>query len=331
MKKVWIYQRKDRKGYYVAWREFGKQKSKLLPTKRLAEHFRHIKYQQLNTDVFISPIRLSWPEVKKEFLQRYDIIGLTGSTKDEAKRFLDRFEKIVMPRSSTTITQQSVDLYFLERQSQNLSPYTIKKDIGRLKTLIGWMKEKQYNFGNITFPKIRTPKLQYKALTTKQIRWLFSRCPTPAWRCRILLSLITGLRKTDVDNLNRSSIDLKAAKIDTVSKKTQKVYVNRPLPVSAIPELRSYLKSLPEKQPKLFADVNVRKAWEKLREDSGITRQDLRITFSTIIQRIGSIGSAKNLLEHYSEKTTTEFYTDQELILRWKVNQLPVREWLNRL
>jgi len=233
-----------------------------------------------------------------------------------------------MPRSSTTITQRSMDLFILKLQSKNLSPYTIKKDIGRLKTFLAWMKEEQYNFGNINFPKIKTPKLQYKALTTTQIRQLFKRCPTPAWHCRILLSLVTGLRKNDVDSLDCSSIDLKQAKIDTVSKKTQKVYLGRPLPKAAIPELTSYLKSLPDKQIKLFDDRNVRKEWEKIRGNTPITRQDLRRTFSTLIQKIGSIGSAKNLLEHYDSRTTTEFYTDQELILRWKVNQLPVASWL---
>jgi hypothetical protein len=61
-----------------------------------------------------------------------------------------------------------------------------------------------------------------------------------------------------------------------------------------------------------------------------ITRQDLRVTASTLMQRIGSIGSAKTLLQHSSTKTTGEFYTDEEVVLRWKVNQLNplIREWL---
>ena len=48
------------------------------------------------------------------------------------------------------------------------------------------------------------------------------------------------------------------------------------------------------------------------------------------MQKIGSIGSAQNLLEHSDQRVTEEFYTDQELILRWKVNQLPVRQWLKK-
>ncbi len=77
MKKVWIYKRKGSKGYYVAWYEQGKQKTKLLPNKHLAEHFQHLKYHQLNSDVFQSAINLPWADLKAEFLQRYDIRQVT--------------------------------------------------------------------------------------------------------------------------------------------------------------------------------------------------------------------------------------------------------------
>jgi len=58
MKKTWIYKRKNVKGWWVGWYENGKRKAKALPTKSLAEHFRHIKYTQLNSDVFTSVVDL---------------------------------------------------------------------------------------------------------------------------------------------------------------------------------------------------------------------------------------------------------------------------------
>lgn len=330
MKKVWSYQRNNRKGYYVAWYENGRQRTKLLPTKALAEHFKHLKYHQLNFDVFATPVKLPWPDIKREFLQRYDILGLAENTKLEARLFLDRFEKIALPRSSASIDQRIVDFYLLERRKQHLSSYTIKKDIERLKTMLAWMSEKHYSFGQITLPRIKVPPVSRKALTTKQIRWLFSRCTGPTWRVRILLSLVTGLRKSDIDNLPRSAINLKAATIDTESQKTHKAYYGRPIPTSATGVLQSYLDGLNKGQARLFADQNVRKEWERIRGNTKITRQQLRTTFSTLIQKIGSLPSAQALLEHHSSVTTTDFYTDRELILRWKVNQFPVKEWLSR-
>jgi hypothetical protein len=46
MRKVWIYKRKGIKGWWIGWYESGKRKTKALPSKALAEHFRQIKYTQ---------------------------------------------------------------------------------------------------------------------------------------------------------------------------------------------------------------------------------------------------------------------------------------------
>jgi len=43
MKKVWIYKRKDAKGWLCGWYESDNRKAKALPSKELAEHFKQIK------------------------------------------------------------------------------------------------------------------------------------------------------------------------------------------------------------------------------------------------------------------------------------------------
>ena len=50
MKKVWVYKRNDIKGWWCGWYESGKRKAKTLPSRELAEHYKHIKYTQLNSD-----------------------------------------------------------------------------------------------------------------------------------------------------------------------------------------------------------------------------------------------------------------------------------------
>jgi hypothetical protein len=44
------------KGWWVGWYESGKRKAKALPTKALAEHYRQIKYAQMNSDVFTGTV-----------------------------------------------------------------------------------------------------------------------------------------------------------------------------------------------------------------------------------------------------------------------------------
>ncbi len=61
MKKPWVYKRKNIKGGWVGWYEGGKRKGKVLPSKApLADHFCHIKYPQLNSDVFAGITDIDW-------------------------------------------------------------------------------------------------------------------------------------------------------------------------------------------------------------------------------------------------------------------------------
>jgi hypothetical protein len=65
MKKPWIYKRKNIKGWWVGWYESGKRKTKALPSKALAEHFRKIKYVQLNSDVFTGTVTVDWNQISE--------------------------------------------------------------------------------------------------------------------------------------------------------------------------------------------------------------------------------------------------------------------------
>jgi hypothetical protein len=51
MRRVWTYKRKGIKGWWVGWYESGKRKAKALPTRKLAGHYRQIKYSQLQLKV----------------------------------------------------------------------------------------------------------------------------------------------------------------------------------------------------------------------------------------------------------------------------------------
>ena len=71
MRKPWIYKRKNIKGWWVGWYESGKRKAKALPSKALAEHFRQMKYDQLNSDVFTGAVTVDWSQMREEYSQ-YD-------------------------------------------------------------------------------------------------------------------------------------------------------------------------------------------------------------------------------------------------------------------
>jgi len=132
--------------------------------------------------------------------------------------------------------------------------------------------------------------------------------------------------------------------IRTIAKKTGKPEVC-PLPNKLMPCLKKYLKSV--KGQILLDDKKIRNTWDAIRKKAGffkveklddgtkkivwtVTRQDLRRTNKTLLQKVGSIDSVRNLLGHSDHRVTEKFYTDTELIERWKVNQLPVDKWLGK-
>ncbi len=60
MKKVWVYKRKNINGHWVGWYESGQRKAKALPSQDDAQHYRDIKYTQLNSDVFTGEVLAYW-------------------------------------------------------------------------------------------------------------------------------------------------------------------------------------------------------------------------------------------------------------------------------
>jgi len=67
MRKVWVYKRKNTKGWWCGWYESGKRKAKALPSKALAEHYLQIKYARLNSDVFTGTVTVDWVQMREEY------------------------------------------------------------------------------------------------------------------------------------------------------------------------------------------------------------------------------------------------------------------------
>ncbi len=60
----------------MVWYEGDKRKAKALPSKALAEHFCHIKYAQLNSDVFTGIVDIGWRQMVDEYHHTKQVEGL---------------------------------------------------------------------------------------------------------------------------------------------------------------------------------------------------------------------------------------------------------------
>ena len=131
MIKVWIYKRKRIKVWWVGWYESGKRKTKALPNKALAEHFRKIKYAQLNSDVFTGTVSVDWSQMRIDYLHSKKVAGYVEDSIYEVSLTLHHFERIAGKCNSKQITQNTIDKFILERGKEVIRS-TLNKDIRNL-------------------------------------------------------------------------------------------------------------------------------------------------------------------------------------------------------
>jgi len=117
--------------------------AKTLPTKALAEHFRHIKYTQLNSDVFMSIVDFDWNQMTEEYRQCKQVEGLVDASIYEVLLTLRHFKRIVGLNSSKKITQQSLDTFVLKR-GEEVGKNTLNKDIRNLHAFLNWAVKNRF-------------------------------------------------------------------------------------------------------------------------------------------------------------------------------------------
>ena len=325
MKKVWIYKRNNTKGWWCGWYESGNRRAKALPSKELAKHFKHLKYTQLNSDVFTGIVTADWQQMIDEYREAKKVQGVTEGTLYEIALSLRNFKRIVGKCNSKQITQSAIDKFILKRGTEVSRP-TLNKDIRNLKTFINWCKKKRYINNGIELRELKEEERPVKSLNDVQIRKLLVAAePYVPMKVRILLALGTGLRRGDIDFEKNS--------ISTTSRKTKKSMASRPVSAEVMAELSKYVCSLDVGQEKMFkTKFNYRK-WRWICKKAGLAElkfHDLRKTFGSLLAQNGvSTAVTQKLLEHSSPYLTNKVYTNVDPVLRHAVEQLPVGDWLN--
>jgi len=316
----------------VGWYESGKRKTKALPTKTLAEHFRQIKYTQLNSDVFIGTINVGWEQMRDEYQHSKKVAGNQDVSIYEAALTLRHFERLVGECNSKQITQNAIDKFILERAKETKRT-TLNKDIRNIKAFISWCRENRYVNGDIRLKLLKEDERPVKSLTNIQIKKLLTAFKSyKTMRMRILLALGTGLRRSDIESLSISDIDFESNYITTRSIKTRKSMGSRPVPAPIMAELKKYVSELDPKQEKLFTDCFKQYRWNLIRKKLGLGDfkfHDLRKTFGSVLAQNGvSTAIIQKLLEHSSPDLTNKVYMNVDPALRQAVDSMPADDWL---
>lgn len=335
MRKVRIYERKDRPGVYVEWREYGKVKKRAFPNKRMAEHFGNFKYCEINSGLLRASVDAPWEQLRGDYLRTYDVRRLTAEAKYQATLTLRHLERLMGPASSQNIKQGIVDAFIIARSSE-IGEWTLNKDISNLKAFLRWGQKKKYIPDDVEVNKVKVDPRMPVSLTDKQIHNLLisARQKSDCWHVRLLLAITTGLRKEDIEKIEIGDIDFENHSVRTRSQKTRKSMAARPAHSVLVPVLTQYIAELPEGQVRLLAaDSNTHRKWKRIRERAGLPDlryQDLRAVFSSVLQARGvALTVVQELLEHSSPDTTVKHYTNVDALLRPGVERLPVGEWLS--
>jgi len=147
----------------MGWYESGIRKAKVLPTKELAEHFKQIKYTQLNSDVFTGQVLADWQQMIDEYREAKKVQGVTKGTLYEHSLSLRNFERIVGKCNSKQITQNVIDKFILERTNE-VKRATLNKDIRNIKTFVYWCREQRYLNGNLKLKELKIEERPVKSL-----------------------------------------------------------------------------------------------------------------------------------------------------------------------
>jgi len=314
----------------VGWYEGGKRKAKALPSKALAEHFRHIKYTQLNSDVFTSVVDFEWQQMRNEYHHAKQVEGLREVSIYEALLTLQHFERLIRPSSSRQITQQSLDTFVLER-GKEVKKDTLNKDIRNISAFLNWGVKNRYVPSGLEIKKVKVSQKPVIALSPQQVRNIIKLVSDyPTLRLRILLAVTTGLRRGDIDTILIGDIHFDRNTITTRNRKAKKAMAERPVPEEVMTELSNYVATIPVGQESLFTDRFPEKRWKKVRCMAGLPYlkfHDLRKTFASLLAQRGvSTAVTQRLLEHSSPKLTNDVYTNVDPALRQAISLLPVGE-----
>jgi integrase len=332
MRKPWVYKRRGIKGWWTGWYESGKRKAKAFPTRNLAEHFRHIKYTQLNSDVFTSIVDFDWPQLIEEYRHFKRVGGLVDGSIYEVLLTLRHFKRIASPNSSKEITQPNLDAFVLKRSAE-VGKNTLNKDIRNLHAFLNWAVKNRFVTSDLEIRKVKVPQKPVTALSVQQVRDLLTTASKyRTLRLRVLLAVTTGLRRGDIEAICIGDIHFDRNTIATRNRKAGKAMPERPIPEQITTELSDYVATLPDGQERLFTDRFSPKKWEKIRNAARFPElkfHDLRKTFASLLAQRGvSTAVTQRLLEHSSPQLTNEVYTNVDPVLREAVNLLPVSDWV---
>ncbi len=337
MRKAWTYKRRGKPGVYVHWYgDDGKQHSKRLPNKTLAEQYRQRLERRMNDDIFVDPEPLPWDTLVVEYVEfKRTVKRLAPGSLKSLSDTLANFRRLCGPVSSTKVNQKTVNSFVSARAEEGTAAATINKDLRQLRAFVRWSIKNRYmgeaaraiDWGDVRQKQVKRP---VRALSIKEFAQVLHTALELyglTWYVRVILAVASGLRQQDIERLQISDIHTDSCSLTTRSRKTGKSSGDRPIHPLAMKVLAEYITTLPEGQKRLFPDTYHHSKWDRIQEKAGVAVKyhDLRRTFASFILQAGfSTSVAQDLLEHATPILTHDVYAQLSPVYRNAVNSIPL-------
>lgn len=264
----------------------------------------------------------------------FDIFQMAGKVEGKSPKTIehyqyvaDQFFKVVQH-----VTPATIRAYFATLQARQLSPFTIHGHYRCLKAFFNWLvREERLDrspMWNIKAPKI--PNLVIKPFATEDILAMLAQCRKGRFvdlrdRAILLIFLDTGLRKSEMANIQLADIDIEAGTIKVMGKGSKERFVR--MGRAARTALLRYLLKRTDVLPCLWLSeerrplthYGIQQVIRRLCLYAGITGRKkgphtLRHTSATLNRRNGmTIEQVQTMLGHSSPETTRKYLKSLDL------------------
>jgi len=265
------------------------------------------------------------PEKIEKYLSSRKLDGMSDQTLLNYRYHLKRFASFVKKRTSTINIQDLRDYLSYIVELKHLKNSTLEQEKSILKAFFNWLEIEEY-IEKSPAKKLRPtrcPKKVRDSLTIEELEMMRNACKTPRQRCMLEILFSTGVRVSELCNINVSDINWQNNSIKVVGKGNKerivyfsdksRIYIKNYLAVRGTfesPALFITSKIPHERMGRRSIENEIKAIAKAANLDKNVFPHLLRHSFATIGAHSGmSLTTLHNLMGH-SKIETTLIYID---------------------
>jgi integrase len=251
--------------------------------------------------------RLNLREAAKRFWDEH--LRFSGDAKGEKYRLARVTEALGPEKRLEDLSTADIKTYTATRQAEGIAAGTINRELKTIRAMWGHaMDIWEYPVKAIAWTRVRVeePVRLPPKIKMEYIHALVTNAKTDRLKAAIMMAFLTGLRKSEIRNLEWPNVDLIEGTFRLIGKGNKEAEL--PLSSAAV----SLLSSIPRgASSKVFDMTNFRREWKATKKAANLNAfrfHDLRHAFATLLDEMGApIQHIQRGLRH-SDVSTTSIY-----------------------